>query len=149
MSRVRIAGLVGLADDVRRELAVPLTAGQIERVRAEVRKALTTVDSILAKYSATPTDLPPPSRRAYQFLAGIDFGQVYSGEAACTPRAVAAPGAQLRYTVTSDETRAYHAISCGQSPAGIRQMCEPKVGGPLQGPEVGGPVQRTRSWQLT
>jgi hypothetical protein len=88
MSRIRITGLVALANCVRRTLAGPASAQDVARLREGVARNLRAVDQILAEHRTRPQDLPPQSRKAYQFLKGIDFDRVPVGEAAA-----GAPGA--------------------------------------------------------
>jgi len=76
MRRLYITGLVRVADTVRRSLAAPISAEQKAELRRLVTNSLTQVNSILAANGATARQLPAPSRRAFEFLAGVDFEAV-------------------------------------------------------------------------
>jgi len=82
MKRVRITGIVGLADRVRRELATPLSAERLSRLRDAVGRSLRTIDGLLAQAGARVEALPAPSRKAHAFLAGIDFDSIPTQEGA-------------------------------------------------------------------
>lgn len=73
MGQVRIEGLVRSADRVRRELTAPLSAERLGALRAYTADCLAAVDRVLASHRLGPEALPPPSQKAYRFLAGIDF----------------------------------------------------------------------------
>lgn len=76
MKRLYIKGLVKVADTVRRSVASPLSAERKARLRQQASDALAQVDAILASRGATVDHLPAPTRRAYQFLLGVDFDRV-------------------------------------------------------------------------
>lgn len=76
MQRVRITGLVAMANRVRRLLSEPVSARDLARLRQTVTQGLRTVDQILAESHARAEDLPPQSRKAYRFLKEIDFDRV-------------------------------------------------------------------------
>ena len=73
MRSLRIQGLVRMADMVRRELAQPISAAQKERLTRLVADSFLQVDGILANHQTTIRALPSPTRRAYEFLSGLDF----------------------------------------------------------------------------
>jgi hypothetical protein len=73
LSALRIGGLVRMANRARRELAQPLSAQQRAHLQGMVTEALAQVDRILAQHGAQLQDLPAPTRRAYAFLASLDF----------------------------------------------------------------------------
>jgi hypothetical protein len=73
MQRVYIKGLVRVADTVRRSLALPLSQEKMAEIRRLVTDSLAQVNGILAEKHATVANLPAPSRRAYEFLANVDF----------------------------------------------------------------------------
>jgi len=75
---LRIQGMVRMADMVRRELAQPISAAQKERLTRMVADSLLQVDGILANHQSTIRALPSPTRRAYEFLSGLDFRIVES-----------------------------------------------------------------------
>ncbi|KKL53791.1 hypothetical protein LCGC14_2271880 [marine sediment metagenome] len=80
MSKVRIRGMVRLADRVRRELAGPISPSGLAGLRRIVEEALREVAGILAAEGARVSSLPGPSRTACRFLAGIDFDAVSTSE---------------------------------------------------------------------
>jgi hypothetical protein len=73
---VRITGLVKLADHVRREIGRGLPPGDRQSLRTAVGRAVEQVDAILRDRRARPTNLATPSRRAYQFLKGVNWESV-------------------------------------------------------------------------
>ena len=81
-SRLRISGLVRLANHVRQQLTQPLSSQQLEQLREHVDASLTRVRHICAQHNATPDDLPAPSRKAFTYLAGIDWEQISVDEQA-------------------------------------------------------------------
>ncbi|MBM4018076.1 MAG: M48 family metallopeptidase [Planctomycetes bacterium] len=85
MTRVRIKGLLGLADRVRRELAEGVSASRLAELKNTVEQGLRTVDECLAASGLRPDALPPPSRKAREFLAAVDFGRVAAGPAQAGP----------------------------------------------------------------
>ncbi len=72
MSRIRITGLVRIADDVRRSLAAPLTPHRKAALKRQVASSIARVDAILAAEGMSVGELPGPSRRAYAFLRSVD-----------------------------------------------------------------------------
>jgi hypothetical protein len=70
---VRIAGLVRAAEMARRELSAPITAERRELLQKRVESNLMAVQRILREERGEISDLPPPSQRAYLFLAGLDW----------------------------------------------------------------------------
>jgi hypothetical protein len=75
MPSLRIQGLVRLANRVRRDLSHTVSVEQREQLRKLVTDSLSEVDRILAQHATRLNDLPAPTRRAYQFLAGLNFDQ--------------------------------------------------------------------------
>jgi hypothetical protein len=73
---VRIAGLVRTASLVHRQLAGPLSPTGKDRLRLTVTTTLKSVDEILARHRGRPSLLPPPSRRAYDFLRALQWDQL-------------------------------------------------------------------------
>lgn len=72
MTGLRISGIVGIANQVRRVLSMPFTPGQRETLAQRVEHSLSQIDTLLARHGARAADLPPPSRRAYEFLRQLD-----------------------------------------------------------------------------
>ncbi len=73
MRELRIHGVVALAVRVRRELARPVTAAGRAALRQLVTENLAQVQRIIVRHGATIEHLPGPTRRAYDFLAGLNF----------------------------------------------------------------------------
>ena len=86
MRRLRIKGLVGVANSVRRELSQPLSPARKERLRVTVATSLKQVDRIVAKHGVTVEHLPEATRRAYRFLASVDLNSIPSQMAADSDR---------------------------------------------------------------
>jgi len=78
MQRLFIRGLVRLADHVRRDLASPLTEEEGQRLRGDVVRATATVEELLRKNQLTIRDLPPPTRKAYEYLRSLDLTAINS-----------------------------------------------------------------------
>ena len=66
---------------VRRELAQPIAAARQEELRERIADAIKQVDQIVARHGTTVEALPTPSRRAYEFLAGLNLESVASRSA--------------------------------------------------------------------
>lgn len=88
MSRLRITGLVRLADSARRELARPLSPERKAYWQRAVRSGIAQVDQILQRNGASIQSLPSPSRRAYEYLKGIDWDQIGTAEVAPAERSI-------------------------------------------------------------
>ncbi len=76
MKRLRIAGLVRMAKQVRLELSGPIGPERLARLRRNVQEAVRDVGRLLEDRGICVEDLPDPSRRAYQFLKGLDLDSV-------------------------------------------------------------------------
>ena len=89
MGHLRIQGLVRMANMVRRDLAQPISSARKDMLARLVLDSIADVDRILADHKTTIRALPSPSRRAYEFLAGLDLRLVDStapADADCLPR---------------------------------------------------------------
>ena len=95
MRRIRVQGLVKLAQTVRRQLAGGVSRDALDALRERVEQTLEQLDLLLADEELTPAALPGPSRRAYEFLKGVDFDAVETCE---TP--AAGPHAPGEVTIT-------------------------------------------------
>jgi hypothetical protein len=71
--KVRISGLVSLMNSVRDQLRTGIPEDEVETFRATVRRGVRVTERICRESNATPADLPTPSRRAYEFLRGLDL----------------------------------------------------------------------------
>ncbi|MBM4028541.1 MAG: hypothetical protein FJ280_24570 [Planctomycetes bacterium] len=76
MKRLRISGLVSLAKRVRQELAGPVSPARLAGLRREVENALAAIEGVLKENRVGVRNLPSPSRKALQFLQGLDWGAV-------------------------------------------------------------------------
>lgn len=76
MRRLRVTGLVRHANRVRRVLSRPITPAERDALAAELRSSLHALDQILARAGAAKAQLSPQSRRAYEFLKGVDLNAV-------------------------------------------------------------------------
>jgi hypothetical protein len=97
MSGLRIKGLVRLTNQVREELSRPVGERRLAELRKLVDDSLRHVQEICAEHETTPEQLPAPSRKAYRYLASIDWRQVEVSEEAQT-QAPAAPKGRVRFT---------------------------------------------------
>jgi len=80
MKRLRISGLVGLAKRVRQELAGPVSPERLAQLRWDVEDAVKTIQQMLRDKGVRAQDLPSPSKKAYQFLKGLDLNSVVTEE---------------------------------------------------------------------
>lgn len=96
MSSLRISGLVKFADRVRRDLAHPVLAERGAQLRREVAGVLRQVECILADNQTRIEALPAPTRRAYQFLAGLNCDSVKADIAALPSQAESPPPGSVR-----------------------------------------------------
>jgi len=80
MKRFRISGLVGLAKRVRQELAGPVSPERLAQIRWDVQDTIKTVEQTLRDKHVRAQDLPAPSRKAHQFLKGLDLDSVVTQE---------------------------------------------------------------------
>src|SRR6185437_15798149 len=80
--QVKISGLVRLAETIRRVLSAPSAAERRDRRRHHVGENRRIVQEILRDSAARVENLPPPSQRAYQFLAGVEWERAVTAQAA-------------------------------------------------------------------
>ena len=92
MRRIRVQGLVKLANLVRRQLGGPVAPAALDELRRRVGETLEQLDLYLADEHLTAAALPAPSRKAYEFLKSVDFDVVETSDAP-------AGGGHLRGTV--------------------------------------------------
>ena len=96
MKKVRVTGIVKLANRVRQELAGPVTPGRVSQLQESVSNSLQTINRLLAEAGVGIDAMPIPSRRAYQFLGSIDFESIATQESAPSqplpPGTVSFPG---------------------------------------------------------
>jgi hypothetical protein len=72
---IQVRGLVKTMNDVRASLASGEQPAESTALREQIARALELADQACRAAGRTPRNLPPPSRRAYQFLAGLDLRQ--------------------------------------------------------------------------
>ena len=153
MGKPRIQGLVRLADRVRHSLAGGLPAGERAAWQKTVSAALEQVRSICREQGATTDALPAPSRRAYAYLAGLDWSSVVEGSGSSTPM----PGATVRFSglqKTLEKLRV--TLATGQEREAeaaydrIRQLSEHIEGTVeregMQAEELTEPTRQARGW---
>jgi len=96
MKRVRIHGLVKLANHVRQEISRPISPACLAQLRENTDRSVKTVNRILRDAGVRFDALPAPSRRAYEFLTGIDFNSIETGEVSSAesfvPNSISFPG---------------------------------------------------------
>ncbi len=96
MRKVRVTGIVKLANRVRQDLAGPVTHDRLSQLRERVGSSLQTINSLLAEEGVEIDAMPVPSRKAYQFLEGIDFESIVTQESVASnglaPGSVSFPG---------------------------------------------------------
>jgi len=85
MKRIRIHGLVKLANHVRQEISRPISPERLERLRENTSHSIETVNRTLNDVGVHLDALPAPSRKAYEFLAGVDFNSVDTKETSSSP----------------------------------------------------------------
>jgi len=71
-----VKGLVKYADRVRRELSHPITSARLLELRTGVEAQVGALAQRLAREGMTARNMPAPTRRAYLFLAGLDWDAV-------------------------------------------------------------------------
>lgn len=72
MRQLRIAGLVREASYVRQMCSSPMTAAQRDSLKNRVQRTLSEISGICSRHGVRPSQLPAPSRRAYEFLLKLD-----------------------------------------------------------------------------
>lgn len=79
---LRISGLVRTAERVRRQLSRPIAPGDLAALRQHVQDVLEHLAQWMDEAGHKASDLPSPSRRAYEFLRGLDWSTVQISDAA-------------------------------------------------------------------
>jgi hypothetical protein len=82
MGKIRITGIVKLANRVRRVISASISAERLQHLQETVNHSLQTIDKLLAEAGTTADTLPAPSRKAYQFLATLDFKSIATADTA-------------------------------------------------------------------
>lgn len=81
MAKIKITGLVKLANLVRGDLSRPISVERLESLRNNVANAIAMVRGVLKKHGAGASSLPTPSRRAYEFILALNFDTIDTREA--------------------------------------------------------------------
>ncbi|MGQ9649875.1 MAG: hypothetical protein ACUVXJ_07180 [Phycisphaerae bacterium] len=76
MGKLQIIGLVREANYVRQMCASPMTAAQRQDLRNRVQRTLLQINAICNRHGVRPSQLPAPSRRAYEFLLKLDLDRL-------------------------------------------------------------------------
>jgi hypothetical protein len=119
--QVKISGLVRLAETIRRELSAPLAAERRDRLRHHVGENLRMVQEILRDSAARVENLPPPSQRAYQFLAGVEWERAVTAQAPVPPTS---PAMLSWRGLTAFIDRTLDRLSTDRSEGEIQQLCD-------------------------
>jgi hypothetical protein len=153
MRKLRISGLVGLAKRVRQELAGPVSPERLAQIRWDVQDAVQAIEQFLRDKSVRAQDLPAPSRKAFQFLQGLDLDSVVTEESASAsrfpPESVSFRGL-LRYFDGLLNELARAARECSPAVPGWDRRSPLTVGVRDPGPQVhdsalGSPTKRNAS----
>lgn len=120
MKRVRIHGLVKLANHVRQEISQPISSERLVQLRKNTSRSIETVNRVLNDVGARLDVLPAPSRKAYEFLAGIDFSSVETNETSSSldfvPNSMSFPGLKSYLNSLLDQ------IAQGPEDSQVRQI---------------------------
>lgn len=81
MPRLRVQGLVKLADRARRELAGGVSGSQLRHLAWAVASSLDSIRKLLDEHKLSPRSLSPASRRAHEFLSGLKLNGADSASA--------------------------------------------------------------------
>lgn len=88
MKRIRIHGLIKLANCVRQEISQPVSSERLAQLRENTSRSIETVNRVLNDIGGHLDVLPAPSRKAYEFLTGVDFNSVDTKETSSSPDVV-------------------------------------------------------------
>ncbi|MBM3131044.1 MAG: hypothetical protein FJ009_20755, partial [Chloroflexi bacterium] len=72
----RIAGLVAATNHIRADLRVGILPSEIERFQNQVTHLIAQVERLCGEHGRAPSQLPPPSYQAYQFLKSLDLNRL-------------------------------------------------------------------------
>jgi hypothetical protein len=79
--RLRISGLVKLAERVRQELAGPVSAERLAELRRQIDETVLGIEKVARDRGVRVESVPSPSRKAYLFLKGLDFSSITTRDA--------------------------------------------------------------------
>ena len=124
MRRLHIRGLAGFAKFVRQELSEPVQRQRLAELKVQIEETLTAVEQILKDKRVRAADLPTPTKKALQFLKGLDIDAVAARPAAAggdhrpslPPESVSFPGLVGHFNELLDElahvTEKGHSHQC-------------------------------------
>ena len=122
MKKVRITGIVKLANCVRQELAGPVSEDRLLQVQDNVGRSLQAINRLLAEAGGKIRAMPAPSQKAYQFLEGINFRSITTQESAAsnglTPGSVSFSGLRCDLDTILDD------LASGPDQSKLRQIQE-------------------------
>jgi len=84
MRRLRISGLVEFAKRVRQELAGPVSAKRLAQLQRQIDETIGAIEQVVEDKGVRIQGMPLPSRKAYQFLKGLDLSAVATEDASST-----------------------------------------------------------------
>ena len=73
---LRIKGLVASANHIRNQINLGLSLHDLQQVRNDVEQTLKTVDRICSEAKQSVSQLPAPSRKAYDYLLNLDLSSI-------------------------------------------------------------------------
>lgn len=71
--KMRISGIVGLANQIRQKLRTGIEPEEVDRLQTIITKSVQQIEKLCAEQQTQPTQLPTPSRKAYNFLKSINL----------------------------------------------------------------------------
>jgi hypothetical protein len=71
--KMRIGGIVGLANQIQRKLQTGIEPEEIDRLQSIITKSVQQIEKLCVQHQTQPTQLPTPSRKAYNFLKSVNF----------------------------------------------------------------------------
>ena len=120
MKKIRITGIVKLANCVRQELAGPVSEDRLLQVQDNVGRSLQAINRLLAEAGGSICALPAPSQKAYQFLEGVNFKSITTQESAASnglaPGSVSFSGLRSHLDTILDD------LSSGLNQSKLRQI---------------------------
>ncbi len=116
--KMRIGGIVGLANQIQRKLQTGIEPEEIDRLQAIVTKSVQRIESLCIQNQTQPTQLPTLSHKAYNFLKSVNLN------GAVTPTgnsAVSAPTLKLKNVLKQQSDINQQLFQIASSGAGIPQ----------------------------
>ena len=115
MEQFIVKGLVRLADRVRQELGCPISPRRLAELRRLVEQNVAELGQALAGCGLTAQAMPAPTRRAYLFLAGLDWDAVNVRLQEQDP--AAPPAGSIRFPGLEAHIQAVTGRLCNAPPA--------------------------------